>query len=223
MGNWALVVTAVVAVIGIPFLVARARGARPRFSFMPTHTQRTGETAPDGTAMVQMLWTGTVRNGGSQRTSLEHICLVVWRNRRRTATRRFGVGPRLITDNNGHAVTEPMAFNGRESNMLSIHWDVPVGRGTMDERLATDVTHVSHMMSKLTYEYELAFDDVSGHLFDQNGRLASRSTQRLWWLLPNTFTALGDGHPWPFLWAQARVYGSEVAFLLRRGLWALGL
>jgi hypothetical protein len=223
VGEIALVVAAVVAVVGIPYLVGRRRGSVPRFSFRMTNSQRAGATAPDGTPMARFLFTGTVRNGGTESTSLEHVCLVVWRNRRRTATRRFGFGPRLITDNNGHAVAEPIAFNGRESKMLSIHWDVPIGRGALDERLATDVTPLGHGLSKLTYDYELAFEDVNGRLFDQAGRLASDRTQRLWWLLPNTFTALGAGQPWPFIREQARIYGSEVAFLLRRGLWALGL
>ena len=73
------------------------------------------------------------------------------------------------------------------------------------------------------YHYELAFEDVLGNLFDQNGVLCNRRGMDLRWTLENTFEKLKDGNPLPFIWHWLRILTTDLVFAGRRLIRRLGL
>ena len=66
------------------------------------------------------------------------------------------------------------------------------------------------------YTYELAFEDVGGNLFDQNGLPRSRKTIDLLWTFDNAWEQLKDGHPGVFIRHGAAVIAEDIKFTLKR-------
>ncbi len=217
-------VGAAVSLIGVPYLVVRQRQAAPHFSFNFAGSSRKFSARPDGNTIGDLSFTGTVRNHSLAASSIERLCLVVWRSEKHNASRRFGHGATSIKQN-GVLITEPIVFAGRESKQLDIIFQISPVEGSVDEQLLKAMTPVSpgsHLYLP-TYTYELAFEDMDGNLFDQSGHLANRRGMDLRWTLENTFPKLKEGNPFPLVWHYVRIGWAGVRFAVQRALRALGL
>jgi len=73
------------------------------------------------------------------------------------------------------------------------------------------------------HEYELAFEDVLGNLFDKDGLPRNRRGIDLRWTLDNTFEKLRDGNPLPLIWHWIRIASTDAVFFVRRLVRRLGL
>jgi hypothetical protein len=212
---------AVIAILGLPYLVVSNRRRVPRFSFDFSASNREF-TKRDNLDIGIFSFSGSVRNQSLDPNSIQRIFLVVWQNKRRKSTLRFGHGATVTQD--GSQLSEPIRFDGREGKKLDIVFEVPL-TGTEDARLARALSPIStgspyHLP---TYQYELAFEDISGNLFDYHGMLRSRKGIDLRWTIGNTLEKLKGGNPAPFLWNLARIYISDGVFFVRRTIRRLGV
>ncbi len=208
---------------GIPYLVNDRRKRNPRFSFEFAGTSGQPFNR-DGKAWYRFTFEGSIKNHSIETNTLQRIFLVVWRDKKRTDTRRFGHGSTDIHDTNGTQVKEPIKFEPKESKKLTIIFESIV-EGTSDKEILSVLEPIQpgsqYYLPK--YQYELAFEDINGNLFDKNGYLKNRKTIDLKWTLPNTFNALRDGNILPFIKHKTSIYLSDLLFQLKKFQRFLGL
>jgi hypothetical protein len=214
-------VAAVIAILGLPYLVAsnRRRVARFSFEFSASNRQVYRNGANE---FCKFSFTGSIRNQSLDPNSIQHVYLVVWQDRKRKSTQRFGFGA-TVTEN-GSGLVEPIRFDGREGKHLEIAFEIPL-TGTGEERLVKTMTPASPGSSFYlpAFDYELAFEDIGGNLFDQKGILRSRKGIDLRWTIGNTLDDLKGGNPLPFASHLFRIYASDVVFSARRSIRRLGI
>jgi hypothetical protein len=222
-------IAAVVTIIGMPYLVVNYRKRAPRFSFGFAGSSRE-EFARDGIEYCRFRFEGSVRNLSLDPNTIDHIHLVVWKSRRRRGTRSFGYSPSAVQEHD-QPRTLPLAFGPREAKRLTISFAVAL-TGSHDAELVRALEPVSQATPGVLrgttlylpkYQYELAFKDVTGNLFDQNGLLRNEKGIGLRWTLENTFRQLKDGHPMPFVRHLSSIAVSDAIFFVRRNLRRLGL
>jgi hypothetical protein len=213
-------IAVVVTLLGLPYLVVSNRRRVPRFSFSFTGGQREFFDR-DNLEFCRFTFRGTVRNQSLDENSIERIYLVVWRKGKK-GTRRFGLG--AVVEEGGVQVGEPLHFSGRQSRRLEIRFEVPLtGSGEAQLTTATVPIGTSGNVQFPKYEYELAFEDVLGNLFDRDGLPRNRRGIDLRWTLDNTFEKLRDGNPFPLLWHLLRIVVTDVVFFFKRQIRRFGL
>ncbi len=216
-------ISAIVSLVGVPYLVNNKRKSLPRLSF--DFAGSSGESfKKDQREYYRFRFEGAIKNHSIETNTIQRIFLVVWRDKRKTDTRRFGFGGTVIKDSNGQQIKEPIKFDPKESKKLTIIFESIV-EGTSDKELLAALTPIQpgsqYYLPK--YRYELAFEDISGNLFDQNGFIKNRKTIDLKWTLPNTFESLRDGNPIPFIKHKTAIYFSDTFFQFRKLMRFLGL
>ena len=223
MDAWAVVndTASVVSLLGLPYLVVSNRRRVPRFSFDFSSSTREF-TNRDNMAWCRFTFSGLVRNQSLDQDSIQRIFLVVWHNKRHKATRRFGFGARILE--NGVDLHEPIAFGPREGKKLEISFEVAL-TGSDDARLATETQPITpgSNLHLPKYEYELAFEDISGNLFDRHGALINRRGLDLRWTIGNTMESLKGGNPLPFFSHWSKIYITDAIFFARRMVRRLGI
>jgi hypothetical protein len=219
----------VVTIVGLPYLVVSYRKRVPRFSFGFSGSAKS-ELKRDGLDMGRLQFQGSVRNQSLDPNSIEQIRLVIWKTKCRRGTHTFGYVPLEITEN-GIAQHLPLSFSARESKTLTLVYEIPL-TGTHEAELfralqpvAPDIpgAPLGATLYLPKYQYELAFKDVLGNLFDQDGLLRNEKGIGLRWTLENTFRQLKDGHPLPYARHLVSIFATDVVFFVRRNLRRMGL
>lgn len=221
--TWIERTSALASLVGIPYLVTKERKRAPRFSF--SFRGSSGKTIiKDGHEFRRFEFIGDVINHSVSENTIHQVCLVVWRDKKRNDTRRFGYGAISITDESGQKLAEPLKFEPLEGKRLTIVFETII-KGSTDEPLLNAFVPLQpgSEMYLPKYTYQLAFEDVNGNLFDQDGKLRNRKGIDLRWTLPNTFDSLRDGNPLPLVKHRLAILWSDVRFAMRRFLNQLGL
>jgi hypothetical protein len=215
-------IAAAITVLGVPYLVVSNRRRLPRFSFDFTSSNREITSTGGNPEFGKFSFSGSVRNQSLDPNSIQRIFLVVWRNKKRKSYLRISHGATITQD--GTTLSEPIRFDGREGRKLDIVFEIALA-GTVDARLATAQSPVApgspYLLS--TYQYEVAFEDISGNLFDNHGILLNRTGMDLRWTIGNTLEKLRGGNPLPFFWHFLRIYLSDAVFFVRRIVRRLGI
>lgn len=201
MDIWQIIerIGAITAIITLPYLVLRERRNIQKFSY--DFSGSSGRShQKDGHEYYKFTFDGTIKNHSLSPNSINKIYMVVWKDHKKQAALRFGYGHYEINDSNGNALNETMQFEPREVKKLTIVNDSLI-EGTSDEKLLGEMIEVIPGSKLLMHkhQYELAFEDSSGKLFDQNGKLLNRKLIDLNWTLENTFAQLKDGKYGPFI------------------------
>lgn len=228
---WSVItdIAAVITLLGLPYLVVNYRRRAPRFSFAFKGSSRQ-EFDRDGLRFCRFQFQGSIRNESLDPNSIEQINLVVWETKRKRGTRTFGYIPTQITEGDERH-TLPLRFDARHGRDLTVTFEVPL-TGTHEVELVRAVEPVpagtpgvrpgqTFYMPK--YIYELAFEDITGNLFDQGGLLRNKKGIQLRWTLENTFKQLKDGNPLPFIKHLLSIVVTDAVFSVRRNLRRLGI
>ena len=201
MDIWQIVerIGAATAIVTLPYLILRERRNMQKFSY--DFAGSAGKShQKDGHEYYKFTFDGTIKNHSLSPNSINKIYMVVWKNYKKQAALRFGYSHYEISDSNGNTLNETMQFEAREVKKLTIVNDSYI-EGTSDEKLLGEMIEVmpgsKFLMHK--HQYELAFEDPSGKLFDQNGKLLNRKLIDLNWTLENTFAPLKEGKYGPFI------------------------
>jgi hypothetical protein len=187
-------VAAVITILGLPYLVVSYRKRAPRFSFSFAASSRE-EFTRDGIQFSRCRFVGLIKNESLDPNSIERIHLVIWKSKRKRGSRMFGYVPSVRDSGAEHPL--PLRFDGRQGRQLELSYEVPMNPNEAELfRAVKPFTPPSGNVHDLPkYELELAFEDISGNLFDRDGLLRNRRGIDLRWTLENTFRELKDGHP----------------------------
>jgi hypothetical protein len=218
--KWVERASAVIALVGVPYLVNANRQRVPRFSFKFTASR--GELFErDGLEWCRFAFSGTVRNQSLDHNSVQNVRLVVWRKRGK-AYRTFGYTPTKITEH-GEVIQEPLSFGPREARKLDIEFEVAL-TGTHERQLVYARKKISDEpeIYKPVHEYELCFEDINGNLFDKDGLPCNRKGADLRWTLENTFIKLKEGNPVPLIRHAIKILVSDGQFAIKRAIRWLG-
>lgn len=220
--GWTLLerIAAVVAVVSLPYLVIKARQGQPRFSFQLAGSYREFFNR-DNLDYCRMHFTGTLKNHSTKPNSVQRIILVVWSDPKKRSVKRFGFGVSRI-ECEGVDLHEPLLFDAKEGKTLNVDFEIPL-TGTSDKELVEAFRAIGENMYLPQYEYELAFEDTDGHLFDQEGILRNRTAIDLRWTLPNTYQQLTEGRMLPFLRHLGKIYWASARFTIRKFIRSLGV
>lgn len=219
---WVERLGAIVAAVGVPYLVLNQRRRLPHFRFLFASGNR--EQYVDGTLTFgRITFQGSIQNRSLEPNTIERVYLVVWRTSRKRNTLRYGYGGIEVRDQAGNLIGPPIAFIPRESKMVTIRCDFPL-TGTADQRLFTATTPLVNnpLFAMPTYAYELAMEDVSGNLFDQAGLPRSRKLIDLLWTFDNAWQSFRDGHPAMLMRHTAAIGWEEIRFFVKRRARAIG-
>lgn len=221
--EWTQRISAVVALFSLPYLVGKQRRALARFSY--DFSGSSGKAyAKDGKQHYIFTFNGDIKNHSLNPNTITKIYLVVWKDSRRESTLRFGYGHYAITDAQGNKLSEPLVFAPRESKKLEIVNDSIV-EGTADEKILTEVYKVypDSNVYLPKHQYQLAFEDQDGNMFDHNGRLISRELIDLNWTLENTFSKLKEGKYSPFIHHKIKIQKARFKLCWRKFIRWLGM
>jgi len=222
------VIAAVITIIGLPYLVASYRKRAPRFSFA-FHGSATRDFHRSGSNFREFTYTGSVRNQSLDPNSIERIYLVVWKTKRKKGTRSFGsYNPRIKENEQEHHL--PLKFEPRQGRTLIMTFEVPMQGHDAELMNAVEPldpsipgTPPGAQLFLPKYKYELAFEDIVGNFFDQDGILRNRRGIDRRWTLENTFRQLKDGNPTPFVRHIVGIGVGDFIFFFRRNLRRLGI
>lgn len=213
---------AVVSITGVPYLVYDKRKRLPHLvgSF---HSYQRSEFNRDGMEFGRIQFQGTIKNASLEANSVEKVFLVVWRTKRKMNTRRFGYGAKIL-DERDDEVGPPLQLPARSSRTVNVVCDFPL-TGTNDMQLYRAMMPVAGLATHFLprYEYELAFEDVDGNLFDKDGIPRSRKSIDLRWTLDNAWERFKDGRPWALLHHGSLIAFEEIRFAWKRFLRMIGL
>lgn len=221
--EWVQRVSAIIAIFTLPYLVVRQRRTLPRFSYDFSGSSGRSYTK-DAKQYYKFTFSGDIKNHSLNPNTVSRIYMVVWKDKKKDATLRFGYGHYQITDQEGKVLKEPLVFAPREAKKLEIVNDSLI-TGTADEKLLSEFTKVFPNSDVLLpkHNYQLAFEDPDGNMFDQNGKLLSRELINLNWTLENTFTKLKDGKYWPFVNHKLKIQLAKIRLMRRRFVRWLGM
>ena len=215
---------AISGLIALTYTIFQNLRRRPKFKF--DFLSRNGEFSTEGGLLYDTItFTGTLKNQSLDPNSISKIYLVVWKNRKRNVTLRFGFGGiTLIKTANSEEIKLPISFNPREAMSLKINCKFPVV-GTSDEQLLREVIPIypGSKYIRPKYEYELAFEDINENLFDQEGRPSNSEEISLRWTLPNSTREINNGVYWPFIKHKFKIAWSRVRFRWKIILQSFGL
>lgn len=210
--------------IALIYTVFQSLGRRPKFKFDFSSCNGTFSNE-DKLLYDTITFKGTLKNQSLDPNSISRIILVVWKNRKKNETLRFGYGGVTIKNTaNNEEIKLPIPFAPKEAMALEIICKFAV-TGTSDEKILSDFVPIRPRSQLLRhkYEYELAFEDVSENLFDQNGELCNREEMDLRWTLPNSTRDIHNGVYWPFIKHKFKIAWSRVRFGWKIILQSLGL
>jgi len=210
-------------IIGIPYLLIDKIKKLPKFSFGFSGQSGTGFRKNDK-EWYKFTFSGDIKNHSLEPNTIQRIFLVVWRNKQKTDTKRFGHGTLQIKDLTGKTYNEPLLFAPKESKKLTITYESQI-EDTIDKKILSDLIPI--FPGKPYYmhrdQYELAFEDINGNLFDQKGVLLSRKLIDLNWTIENTFKDLRDSKFIPFITHKLKVFYETVKWRIKQFLRLLGL
>jgi hypothetical protein len=190
--------SAVVALFGVPYLIIEKRRHLPRFSFDFSGQEGQG-FKKDSHNYYKFTFTGTVINHSLDTSTILRFYLVVWDDKKKVSTLRFGFGAHSIDDNSGTLYKEPVLFSPKESKKLTVVFESIID-GTQDEKLLSEIEPVFENSNVYLpkHRYELVFEDSDHNFFDQNGNIITKKLIDLNWTLENTFKDLKKGNSWPY-------------------------
>ena len=221
---WAIVeaTASVITIIGLPYLVISYRRRAPRFSFtFHGGSRRTFER--DQHNFCEFTFSGAIRNQSLDPNSIERIYLVVWKTKRKQGVRTYGFYSPTVTED-GQTLQLPLRFDARQARTLKVVFEIVIEGENAQLATATVPFPTAQSATLLPkYVFELAFEDVIGNFFDQDGILRNRRGIDRRWTLENTFRQLKDGHPWPFVRHVVGIGLGDFVFFFRRNLRRLGI
>ena len=211
----------VVALVGVPYLIFDKRKRLPHIVF-DRGGYAGGSFDRDGLKFGQLTFTGTIKNSSLESNVIEKVFLVVWRTKRKMAVRRYGYGGVAIMDVSGEVIGPPMILAARSSQAVTITCEFPL-TGSSDAELFTakkPIPGIPHF-SIQRYEYDLAFEDIEGNLFDRHGYPLSRKSIDLRWSIDSAWEKFKDGKPLPLVKHSLRIAWEEVRFTWKKLLRSL--
>jgi len=199
--------------IALIYTIFQSLRKRPKFKFYFSgiHGQSSHE---DKLEYYTFTFNGTLKNQSLDPNSIIRIFLVVWKNRKKNETLRFGHGGMTIKNNaNNEEISLPITFTPREAMALEIQCKFPV-TGTSDDKLLREFVPVQPNSQFLLpkHEYELAFEDVNENLYDHKGTLCNREEIDLRWTLPNSTRNIHNGIYWPFISHKFKIIWTRIRF-----------
>ncbi len=206
------------------YTVFQSLQKKPKFKFdfvgqsgLPSHK--------DNVDYFTFNFQGQLKNQSLDPNSISKIFLVVWKNRKKNETLRFGYGGVTIKKQSSDKMLSlPITFAPRESLALEIKCEFPM-TGTSDSKLLSEFIPVQlgsqYLLPK--YKYELAFEDINENLYDHEGRLCNREEIDLRWTLQNSIKKIGEGEYWPFVKHKGKIFLSRIKFQWKIFLQSFGL
>jgi len=222
-------ISAVVTIVGVPYLVASYRRRTPRLSFSFSGSAREAFDDQDGRAYCRFIFQGSVRNASLDPNSIEKIYLLVWKSRRKKGVRTYGSYSPTVTEG-GSELPLPIRLDARQGRTLRVVFEV-----ALDGHVVELVNAVQPLSPAIPgtppgaqlylpkYTFELAFEDIAGNFFDQDGTLRNRRGIDRRWTLENTFRHLKDGNPLPFLKHITWIGMGDAVFFVKRNVRRLGI
>jgi hypothetical protein len=215
--------SSVVALVGLPYLMLDKRRRLPNLAFEKGGIFRQTFDS-DNLTFGRITFSGTVKNKSLESNTIDKVFLVVWRTKRRMGVRRYGYGGVQMLGEDETPIGPPLTLPARSSRTVKIVCEFPL-TGSSDAHLfnATKPLPGNSNFLLPRYEYDLAFEDIEGNLFDINGYPLSRKSIDLRWTIDNAWEQLKDGKPLPLVRHLLRIFWEEVRFLWRKLLRFLGL
>lgn len=228
---WAVLadIATIITIVTLPYLFISYRKRSPRFSYEFFGSSRQ-PFVRDNLEFCRLNFEGVIRNESLDPNSIVAIYYVLWTDKKKKGTYSFGGSPVSITES-GQEGNLPLSFQPRQARKVSIVFELPL-TGSHDKKLVeavkplpTDIPGIQpgETIYVAKYTYELAFKDILGNLFDQDGILRNQTGIDLRWTLENTFAQLKVGHPWPFIKHFTRITVTDFVFAIRRLVRKLGL
>jgi hypothetical protein len=215
ISTWQIILNigSISGLIALVYTIFQSLQKRPKFKFdfSGQHGQQSREGSLD---YYTFIFNGTLKNQSLDPNSINRISLVVWKNRNRNETLRFGHGGVSIQNRSTQSeVHLPIIFTPREAMALEIKCKFPI-TGTSDERLLSEFVPVQPGSQFLLprHEYELVFEDVNENLYDQKGKLCNRKEIDLRWTLPNSTRTSRNCIYWPFIRHKLKILWSRIKF-----------
>ena len=206
------------------YLVFQNLRKRPKFKF--DFSGQVRKLSTEGKLQYNSFtFSGTLKNQSLDPNSITKIYLLVWKDRKKNSTLRFGQGGVAMKNKaTNEEIKLPIAFPPREAIALEITCKFPI-TGTCDEKLLKEFIPIqpgSHFVL-LKHKYELAFEDVNENLYDQKGNLCNREEIDLRWTLPNSTRDLQHGKFWPLIKHELKIFWTRLKFRLKNLLQFFGL
>jgi hypothetical protein len=157
--------------------------------------------------------------------SIIKVYLVVWANKQKTSTLRYGwAGATIFEETTGKEIKLPMIIGPKEALKIKVKF-ILSPKGTTDERLLSEMEPLfpGSNMHLPKHNYVLCFEDVEENMFDQAGNMINIEEINLNWTLPNTMTELQKGNILPFIKHFLLILKSRIIFFFRKILFALVL
>lgn len=220
IGKIILDIGSISGLIVLPYTVAQARKRKPKlkYEFAGTSGRSTGD-------IYTYEFNGTIKNQSIESNSIIKIYLVVWANKQKTSTLRYGwAGATIFEESTGKEIKLPMIIGPKEALKIKVKF-ILSPKGTTDERLLSEMEPLfpGSNMHLPKHNYVLCFEDVEENMFDQTGNMINIEEINLNWTLPNTMTELQKGNILPFIKHFLLILKSRIIFFFRKILFAFGL
>lgn len=221
---WLDHIAAVIAIVGLPYLVVSNRRRVPRFSFDfsagGTQTFQRGEIT-----YCRYSFSGSVANKSLDSNSLQRTWLVVWKDRKRKETLSLNTGATI--SESGETITEPIPFRPHESRKFDIIFEVQLTGNPFATVLTPTMEPVPAggglYRTRPKYRYELAFEDVTGSLYDQQGILRSFKGIMLRMGKTDQTPSRRNNNSMPYTRLLLRIALTDALFFVRRNARRLGI
>lgn len=192
-------ITVLLAIATLTFLASNASKGRDRFSFRLTSIEK---AQSDANYLVVTI-VGDIQNKSTRANSLSEVYLVSWWQDRLGAALFEPRPDRIECD--GELITLPLRFDGKQDKKVTLRWSVPLGDRETPRHL------------------EVALEDSSGLLHDQQGRLRNRRNVERRLELATFFSRMSSGGIRPALRVHVAIRWSDWTFSMRRLFWFIGL
>lgn len=222
---WLDHIAAIVAIVGLPYLVVSNRRRVPRFSFdfmgRGTQMSQRGQVT-----YCRFSFSGSVINRSLDANSLQRMCLVVWKDKKRKETLILRSGATI--SENGETIAEPITFRPGESRKFDIIFEIQL-TGDPEAKVLTPTTVPVavgggyYKPGGLKYRYELAFEDFTGSLYDQQGMLRNFEGIRLRMAKPDQTPSSQTNNLMPRARLLLRIARTDTIFFMRRNARRLGI
>jgi hypothetical protein len=210
--------------LSLLYLVFQNLRKRPKFK-LDFHGSTGKHFEKEGLHFYRFSYSGMLKNQSLDPNTVTRLHLVVWGNKKKTSSLRFGYGGVTIKDESIEGeIKLPLVFSPREAKHLNIIVEFPV-KGTADEKILQEHVEVKPGtgLYRQKYDYEICIEDINENLFDSQGTQINRDEISLRWTLPNTINDLQQGKIWPFLSHSGRIVKSRIKFRVKVLMQALGL
>jgi len=124
----------------------------------------------------------------------------------------------------GNPVNLPRLFAAREGLRIEVEYKIIGWDKSHQAELLTAQKPIGDGKFFLDrYHYVLAFEDINGHLFDQEGRMRNRKEIDLRWTLPNSLRGVEHGITLAFVKHKLQIYKSRMLFTVKKAMLLVGL